>query len=156
MANSIFRQKNLDRINSPESLNDYVKVTNPSVWLILIGMVIFLSGAFVFAAFCRVDTSVSVAVSSKAGVVTAYIDEADAGAVAQGMKLRVNGNEYSVTNIAKRPVKSGEVDEYLLHKADMEASKWLFPITIDGKPDEGDYQGIIIVEQSSPLSYVFN
>ena len=36
---SIFRQKALDRINSPEQLTDYLRVTNPGIWLVLIAAV---------------------------------------------------------------------------------------------------------------------
>ena len=58
MSDSIFRQKNIDRINSPESLNDYVKVTNPSVWIVLIGVVVLIIGAIVFGTVGKVDTNV--------------------------------------------------------------------------------------------------
>ena len=36
----LFRQKSLDRVNSPEQLNDYIRVTTPSVWLILFATLI--------------------------------------------------------------------------------------------------------------------
>jgi len=32
---NIFRKENLDRISSPEKLNDYIKVSNLAVWVIL-------------------------------------------------------------------------------------------------------------------------
>ena len=35
MASSIFREKSLKRISSPEQLNDYIKVSQPSVWIAL-------------------------------------------------------------------------------------------------------------------------
>lgn len=156
MANNIFRQKNIDKINSPESLNDYVKVTNPSVWIILIGTIILIAGAFVFAAFGSVDTRVTVAVTAKDGVVTAYVDENDISAINQGMKVRIDGAECTIESVANEPVKNIEVDEYALHKANMEASGWLFPMTIDATLDDGAYVGSVTVEQISPLSYVFN
>ena len=40
--NSIFRKKSLERVQSPEQLNDYIKVANPGVWLVLIAVIIFL------------------------------------------------------------------------------------------------------------------
>ena len=36
--NDIFRKKSLERISSPEQLNDYIKVSNPSVWIIIIAI----------------------------------------------------------------------------------------------------------------------
>ncbi len=38
----IFRKKSLDRAKSPEELNDYIRVTTPSVWIILLATVILL------------------------------------------------------------------------------------------------------------------
>jgi len=41
MKDSLFRQKSIERISSPEEIDAYMKVTSPSMWLIL-GAVIFL------------------------------------------------------------------------------------------------------------------
>ena len=41
---SIFRQKSIDRVSSPEQLNDYIRVTTPSVWIVLIALVVLLVG----------------------------------------------------------------------------------------------------------------
>ena len=46
---SIFRQKSIDRISSPEQLHDYIKVSSPGVWLVLVAIIIFLVGALVWA-----------------------------------------------------------------------------------------------------------
>ena len=41
---SLFRQKSIDRVSSPEQLNDYIRVTTPSVWLALIAIILLLAG----------------------------------------------------------------------------------------------------------------
>ena len=46
---SIFRQKSIDRISSPEQLHDYIKVSSPGAWLVLVAIIIFLVGALVWA-----------------------------------------------------------------------------------------------------------
>lgn len=51
---SIFRSKSLDRVTSPEQLNDYIKVTTPSVWLILIATMILIVGTLFWAVFGRI------------------------------------------------------------------------------------------------------
>lgn len=35
MNDKIFRKKSVEKMSSPEQLNDYVKVTNPGVWMVL-------------------------------------------------------------------------------------------------------------------------
>ena len=51
MNNSIFRQKSIDRISSPEKLDDYIRVTTPSVWITLAAIVILLVGAIIWGIF---------------------------------------------------------------------------------------------------------
>ena len=53
--NSIFREKSLERVSSPEKLNDYIKVSNPSIWLVLAAIIILLIGATIYAIFGTVE-----------------------------------------------------------------------------------------------------
>ena len=46
----LFRQKNLDRISSPEQLRDYIRVTTPGVWIVLLAIIILLAGVLIWAA----------------------------------------------------------------------------------------------------------
>ena len=40
----VYREESIDRISSPEKLNDYIKVSSPSVWLVMAAIIILLSG----------------------------------------------------------------------------------------------------------------
>jgi hypothetical protein len=40
----LFRKKSMDRVSSPEQLNDYIRVTTPSVWVVLAALIILLLG----------------------------------------------------------------------------------------------------------------
>ena len=51
----LFRKKSMDRISSPEELNDYIRVTTPSVWLVLTATVIILVGTLIWGAIGTVD-----------------------------------------------------------------------------------------------------
>ena len=50
----IFREKSLERVTSPEQLNDYIKVTTPSVWLILFATLILIVGTLFWAVFGKI------------------------------------------------------------------------------------------------------
>lgn len=52
---SIFRQKSMDRISSPEQLNDYIRVTTPSVWLVLIAIILLLAGMLAWSVLGTVE-----------------------------------------------------------------------------------------------------
>ena len=58
----IFREKSLERISSPEQLNDYIKVTTPSVWMILAAVLLLIIGTLFWAVFgkIRVNTDTGV------------------------------------------------------------------------------------------------
>lgn len=51
MNNSIFRQKSIDKVSSPEKLDDYIRVTTPSVWITLAAIAILLIGTIVWGVF---------------------------------------------------------------------------------------------------------
>ena len=52
---SIFRKKSIERVSSPEQLNDYIRVTTPSVWLILIAVIILIIGTLIWGVFGRIE-----------------------------------------------------------------------------------------------------
>ena len=55
-SGGIFREKSLMRVSSPEALNDYIRVTTPSVWFVLIALVVLLVGMLAWSIFGTVKT----------------------------------------------------------------------------------------------------
>jgi hypothetical protein len=60
---SVFRKKNLDKVFSPEQLNDYIKVSNPSIWIVLAAVIILLIALFAWAFFGMIPGTNEVAIS---------------------------------------------------------------------------------------------
>ena len=48
---TIFRQKSIDRISSPEQLHDYIKVSSPGSWIVLTAIIVLLIGVLVWGIF---------------------------------------------------------------------------------------------------------
>ena len=46
---AVFRKKSLDRVNSPEQLNEYIRVANPGVWVILAAVIVLLRYVLVYS-----------------------------------------------------------------------------------------------------------
>ena len=46
---SLFRKETMDRISSPEDLTDYLKVTNPGIWVVLVAVIVLLGGIFAWS-----------------------------------------------------------------------------------------------------------
>ena len=53
----IFRKAAIDRMLSPEQLNDYIRVGSPSVWVILAAVIVILASLFVWVEFGRVEVT---------------------------------------------------------------------------------------------------
>lgn len=56
---SVFRKSNLERISSPEQLNDYIKIVNPSVILIIAGLIILLAGGLIWGVLGTIPVTVN-------------------------------------------------------------------------------------------------
>ena len=65
---SIFREKSIERVTSPEQLNDYIKVTTPSVWLILFATLILIVGTLFWAVFGKIQVNTDTGVKEAAPI----------------------------------------------------------------------------------------
>ena len=54
-GSGIFRKKSMERVSSPEALNDYIRVTTPSVWIVLIALAALLVGILAWSVFGTVE-----------------------------------------------------------------------------------------------------
>lgn len=60
MENSIFREKSIDRISSPEELDDYMKVTSPALWMIFATIILILIAVLVWSVTGRIEENLVV------------------------------------------------------------------------------------------------
>ncbi len=56
MEDSLFREKTVKRISSPEDLSNYLHVTRPSVWLVLVAVILMLIGILVWSSVASIDS----------------------------------------------------------------------------------------------------
>ena len=60
MNKSIFRQKSLDRISSPEEIDNYIRVTRPSLWLALGVIILLLAALILWSVTARIESTMVV------------------------------------------------------------------------------------------------
>lgn len=155
--NPVFRKKSLDRVSSPEQLNEYIRVSNPGVWMILAAIVILLVGVCVWGVLGRLDTTLSVAAVSADGKTVLYVNEDSIDRVTEGMIVRIGDAEYTVTAVGKEPVVvDSSFSDYTLHVGGLQQGQWVYVVTIDGKLSEGVYSAQIVIESVAPMSFVLN
>ena len=95
----LFRKKSIERVTSPEQLNDYIRVSNPGVWMILAAVVILLAGVCVWGVFGRLDTKKQASGVCENGKLTCYIKSDDISDVKEDTIISVDGKEYTVKKI---------------------------------------------------------
>ena len=99
---SVFRQETLDRISSPEQLNDYLHVTSPGIWAILTAVIVFMAGVFVWSCTGTLETKSPASMIVKDHV--AEIVVKDDSVLEKGMLIREASQEFYIASV--------EEDEY--------------------------------------------
>lgn len=139
MEKEIFRKKSLDKIQSPDQLNDYLRVANPGVWLILAAAVILLLGAIVWGTTAKLETGISASAVCENGVATCYVQANDAAKIGAGMTVRIGSAEGSVRSVGS-----------------MDLATSLCPVAVSIDIPDGSYSASIITESISPMSFLMN
>ena len=158
MRNRLFREKSLAKLSSPDALNEYVRVANPSVWIILISIIIVLGGIIIWAISGQIDLSENVTVYSDGETVTCYILESSIDNIGQHETIYIDGNAYELGDIPAIPTRLLEdsKNSYIAHVMNIPAGSWVYEIDVKGNLPEGVYTGNIVTETIKPIKYVIN
>ena len=127
----LFREKALKKISTPEQLSDHLRVTNPSVWLILVSVLLLLAGLIVWAGVSTIETTVDakVVVSDGIGEVTTSVD------LFEGQEVRI-GNRTLVIDMLST-----------------DASGRIMALVLSDLPD-GTYSAKVLVSAEHPLDFL--
>lgn len=158
MKPGLFRKEAMEQLTSPEKLDDYIRVSTPSIWILLGAMIVFLAGVFAWGKFGHLDTLVKGAAVVRNGEITCYIDAEDISSVKQGMKLTVNKKDSEITGISEKPeILTGEEMTGIMETGGFTQGEWVYEAEA-GKTDmpDGIYKAAITVESTSPVSFVLN
>lgn len=139
MNEEIFRKKSLDKVKSPESLDDYIQVSNPSVWLILLSAIILLAGACIWGIYGHVESTVPATVRVDNGSIVCYVSEEDISSVEAGFTVEFFKNEAEIISIGEKQ----ELGYICKLKGDLDLKN-------------GVYEGKVVIKSYKPLSFVVN
>ena len=154
---TLFRQKSMDRVSSPEQLNEYIRVANPSVWVLMAAVVILLVGVCIWGVLGHLDTTMPVTAVAENGELTVYISDGEISQVQAGMPVVINEAEYTISEISTTPVLADEtLSEYAIHVGGLQAGQWVYGATVTGQLTDGVYSAHIVVESVAPMSFVLN
>lgn len=158
MGNPVFRQKSIEKISSPEQMNDYIRVSNPSVWIILAAVIVLLAGVFVWGLFGRLDSAFQTGGVCKDSSLTVYISEENFAKISEKAVISVDGAELALSDIPSSPVRLDDnADPYLLHLTGASAGDWVYVLKIDAAGmKDGIISVSVITERVRPLDFVLN
>lgn len=157
MNDRINQKKNLDKMSSPEQLNDYIKVTNPGVWMILSAVVILLLGICIWGIFGKLETKLTLAAESKNGETIVYIKEADKDSVKENMDVRISDKTFSIVSISSLPVVvSEDIEEYTRYTGNLSVGEWVYVAKTNGNLPNGVYKASVVIDSVSPWKFILN
>ena len=155
--NEIFRKKAVEKVSSPEKLNDYIHVTTPSIWIALLGIICILAGAIVWGFFGNIYSTVEGAGTVLDGNLTIYVSVSRRADIEEGMDISVNGTKTFVREISHEPVRIDDsVSEYILDAAGLTPGDWAYKVEADTGLPNGVYSVSITVEAIHPIKFVIN
>ena len=161
MKKSIFREKSIDRISSPEEFDEYVKVSNLSVWGVIIGSLIVVIGFFVWSIFGRMETTIDCVIDANEKGVICYVNETDIHLVKSGMPVRSDDSKGVVTEVYGYSQRLNADETPLIVHAFGENDEeyddiWAGAMSVSGEFREGIYKGSIVVEEVRPIDFLVN
>ena len=138
MAEPIFREKSLKRISSPEELSDYLRVTSPTVWLILAAVILLLAGMLFWSATSSIDSVATGTAQVESGTMRVFLDDDQiARSVQAGMTVKIGGTESTITGVGT------DADGRLFAAGDTTLA-------------DGSYPARVILRQTQVLRLLFN
>ena len=161
-AGSIFNEKAAEKLRSPDDLDKYVRVTNPSVWAVVGACAALLFGLLAWGAFGAVSTSVGATGAFVDGTAMCFLSAEEAAKVHAGDAANVSGERMSVAQVSAVPLSRDEAhaelgSDYLA--STLVEGDWAYQVTFDGDGDYAFDPGVpltvtITVERVSPISLV--
>jgi hypothetical protein len=137
MDNQLFRKRSMDRISSPEKLEDYMRVTSPGIWMILTAIIVLLAGLIICASIGKVETKYTVEAQVSGGNADVNLDADTKYSVQNGMTLRIGDENFKIGSVRK--LETGET-----------------VVTADVSLPDGTYEAQIVTESITPISFLTN
>ncbi len=102
MEKQIFRKKSVERLTSPEQLNDYLHVTRASTWAVLVSVIILLAAIVIWSAFATIESAAEGTAAVKSGeAIISFLDQDTASNIETGMIATIGEVSTQVTYMGR-------------------------------------------------------
>ena len=150
----LFREKSLEAVESPESLNDYLRVTSPGVWLVLAAVICLLVGAILWGVFGHIKTTTPVAVTVENGKSVCYVPYAKVDGVMNQGVVQLDGRDYPMDTAAECEmiVVAEGTSLRILRAGNLSVGDPVVLVPADTDLADGVYAGVAVTEDLRPIS----
>ena len=155
-------RKALDRLQSPDDLDHYLRMTTPGIWISVIACVAILLGIGVWAVFGSVSDHITLrGVAAMDGIVC-FVDSDTALRIKEGDFAYVDGVPETVTHVEEWAYDADRHSEVGLTDLEIREMvgdiKMVHPVTISDSRNLAFKQSVqvtITVDQKTPLAMIF-
>ncbi len=97
---TLFRKESMERIQSPEQLNDYMRVTNPAMWVVLAAVILLLAGVLIWGASAQIESFASGTALVQDGTMVLLFDDIQtAEKVEAGMEITIGESSAVISSV---------------------------------------------------------
>lgn len=162
MSGNLFREKSMERISSPEQLNDYIKVAYLGVWLVMGTVIVFLLAVGFWGFTGTIDNTVEEKGYSDGENIYCYLTEEQVQDVCEGQKGRIGEVPVEVESVSEVPDNYDDMvsrigNEKAVHALRISEDDWKYLVTLSSEKKMTGFVDISITTDSvSPIAYLFN
>ena len=142
----------------PGDLNQYIRLTTISTWLVLGAFLVFVIGLIVWGFTGRLVVSVdAVAVAEEKSVVI-YIPEEQFSKIKENSELVVENTDVPFGSIPEKPASeraANVLDEYQRSLANLSERQQVLAVQRSLDIPDGSYKASIILERIKPFDFLF-
>lgn len=141
MSETLFREKSLQKIQSPDDLNEYITVSKPSVWIILLSVLVLLIGTCIWGIFGTIVSKRDIGLITEKGDTYCIVHAENVELAQKAKSINIEGTE----NVQIKDIDYSQVDEgiFIVH------------FDIDGM-SEGNHTGEVILDVIHPFDFLTN
>ena len=136
-----FRRSAMNRVASADELDHYIKVTNPSAWVVAVAAFLLVVGIIVWAVVAIVPVTVNTTgvvtldEGYEAGRVICWVDETTANRIDKtDMRASIDGVEAKHAELSDTPMSASEVISFLgsdFYVDSIDLKDWNYLVTIE-------------------------
>lgn len=159
----LFRESASKKMNSPDRLDEYIKVTNPGVWIVLVSAIILLGALFYWGVVGTIPTNVSANGIVNGDRVVCFLPPDKIAEVNAGDGASVLNKPGIVTSVSETPLSTKEASQgigsdYTVYELKLSDWNYLVVIEVDGlSATEGALVPVVITaEEVAPISFLVN